>query len=75
MSDHVMERLVHVFGRARGEQLYAETLESIGLPAIGGPNDEMRFADALIGRGGLHEAIGRSLRVRALLHGASRASP
>ncbi len=68
----IMKRLVHVYGEAKGEALYRETLEQTGLTELGSPDDEMRFADALIDSGGLLEAMGRSLRVRALLRGASR---
>lgn len=72
-GDDIIQRLVHVYGATKGEALYRETLERTGLAELRSPDDEMRFADALIDSGGLLEAMGRSLRVRALLRGASRA--
>lgn len=66
----IHQRLVHVYGAGRGEALFREVLAELGLDALENPNQEMLFADALISRGGLLEAVGRSLRVRALLRGA-----
>ena len=47
-----------------------ETLRELGISAIHTADDRMRFGGALIKRGGLLEAIGRSIRVQAILHGA-----
>ena len=68
-STEVKGRLVKVFGAERGGKVFEEVLGKLGLAELADPDDEMRFADELIG-GGLMEAIGRSLRVRALLRGA-----
>jgi len=67
-------RLVHVLGTVRGQSIYEDTLAAIGRTSLLSPDDEIRFADALIANGGLLESIGRSLRVRALLRGAKRVS-
>jgi len=67
----IQKRLVHVYGESRGNALFREVLAELGLRRLESPNDEMAFADALITRGGLLEAVGRSLRVRALLRGAT----
>tara|TARA_B100001750_G_scaffold221535_1_gene210186 strand:- start:2642 stop:2866 length:225 start_codon:yes stop_codon:yes gene_type:complete len=69
-STEVKGRLVKVFGAERGGKVFEEVLGKLGLAELADPDDEMRFADELIGGGGLMEAIGRSLRVRALLRGA-----
>ena len=70
----IRDRLIHVFGRQKGAEVYERIMGNLGIETIAGPDDEMRFADALIGSGGLMETIGRSLRVRALLRGAQRPS-
>ncbi len=72
MSEEVLRRVQHVFGVRRGEQIYLETLEQLGVETLERVTDEKRFADVLVRRGGLYEMVGRTLRVRALLRGAER---
>jgi hypothetical protein len=69
-TDPSLNKLVRIYGEERTETLVRETLREIGIASIASADDRMRFGRALIKRGGLLEAIGRAIRVQALLHGA-----
>jgi len=66
-------KLVRVLGEGRAAQLISEVLHERGLAGLESPTDRYVFATALIDRGGVLEAIGRAMRVQALLQGASGA--
>ena len=68
--DEALNRLNRVFGPEKGAAVYRELLAVLQLTTLSDPDDEMAFADLLIKRGGLDEAVGRSLRVRSILRGA-----
>ena len=64
------QKLNNLLGAARAAELRTELLNELGLEVIESPDDRLRFGNALIARGGLLEAVGRSIKVQALLHGA-----
>jgi len=66
----LMEKLINMLGNTRAEELYDDTLARAGLSAVDTPEDKLRFGNALVGLGGVMEAIGRSIKVQALLLGA-----
>lgn len=68
-----VEKLVRVLGRPRAEALVAETLRQIGAPDLAAPESRLRFGHALTQRGGVVEAIGRAIKIQAILEGASEA--
>ena len=70
LSDPSINKLVRIYGAERTETLVRDTLHEIGLAEIRSADDRMAFGRALIKKGGLLEAIGRAIRVQALLHGA-----
>ena len=69
-ADPSFKKLVHLYGPERSQTLVRDTMREIGLDALLSPDDRMRFGAALIRKGGLLEAIGRAIRVQAILHGA-----
>ena len=69
-----VEKLIRVLGRARAEALIADTLREIGLSDLGEAESRLRFGHALTQRGGVVEAIGRAIKIQAILEGASAAS-
>jgi hypothetical protein len=70
LSDVALRKLVNVLGAQRARLLVAEILAEIGLGALNTPDDRLQFSLALIKRGGLVEAIGRAIKIQAILHGA-----
>ena len=69
-SDPSFMKLVRLYGPERTAVLVRDTLREIGINAIVTPDDRMRFGKALLKKGGLLEAIGRAIRIQAILHGA-----
>lgn len=65
-----MVKLRSLLGDDEARRLCETLLSEIGLSSLTTPDDQLRFGDALVKRGGLLEAVGRSVKVRALLHGA-----
>jgi hypothetical protein len=70
-ADGARMKLVRALGEERATQLIAEVLAERSIPDLTSPNHRYTFAAALIERGGVFEAIGRAIRVQALLQGAS----
>lgn len=66
----VLEKLTYVLGPDEAPKFITATCRSLGLPGLDNPQDRMLFACALIERGGLFEAIGRAIKIQAILHGA-----
>lgn len=70
-EDPVLVKLKNVLGADKADALVDEVLAEMGLVTLGTADDRYAFGEALVKRGGLLEAIGRSIKVKALLHGAS----
>jgi hypothetical protein len=68
--DPVLHKLSNIMGPVEGPRLFNTTCQALGLASLDHPQDRLTFAGALIQRGGLLEAIGRAIKVQALLHGA-----
>lgn len=66
-----LTKLVNLLGATRGEATYLEVLDTLQLEGLRGPDDNARFGEALISRGGVLAAIGRSIKLQAILHGAA----
>jgi hypothetical protein len=65
-----LQKLVNVMGRERADAVIAETLRQLSLRELRTADDCLRFGDALIHRGGLLGAIGRAIKIQAILNGA-----
>jgi hypothetical protein len=70
-SDPSLNKLLRLLGPEKGAALIREIMRQLGLTEIRTPDDRLRFGGALIERGGLYEAVGRAIRVQAILHGAT----
>jgi hypothetical protein len=70
MNEGVRTKLVNMFGPVKAEQLARELMMETGVANLEHPDHQLRFGEALIRRGGVLAAIGRSVRVQAFLAGA-----
>lgn len=70
MPEGVRTKLVNMFGAVKAEQLARELMMETGVQSLDHPDHQLRFGEALIRRGGVLAAIGRSVRVQAFLAGA-----
>lgn len=69
-ADPSLSKLVRLYGHERTEALVRDTMREIGLLALATPDDRLKFGSALIKQGGLLAAVGRAIRIQAILHGA-----
>jgi hypothetical protein len=70
MEDPVLKKLSFVLGPEEAPKFITSTCRALGIKGLHGPQDRMLFACSLIQRGGLLEAIGRAIKIQAILHGA-----
>jgi hypothetical protein len=63
-------KLVRMLGESRADSLIAEISAERGLSDLESADSRYLFASSLIARGGVLEAVGRAIRVQALLQGA-----
>jgi hypothetical protein len=70
-ADPALQKLVNLLGAERAETVVRETLQRIGLETLNTPDDRYRFAKELLKQGGALGAVGRAMRIQAILHGAS----
>lgn len=70
MAPLIHERLVKALGSRRAAEVMREAIGQIGGRTLSTPQDVMAFADVLVHSTGLVQAVGRSLKVMALLRGA-----
>jgi hypothetical protein len=70
-AQDVVFKLAKVLGAERADALIHEMCAETGIASLESPNDRYRFAEALIAREGVYEAVGRAIRVAALLQGAN----
>ena len=69
-ADPALQKLVNLLGRERADAVVLQTMQRIGLETLSTPDDRYRFAKELIKQGGVLEAVGRAMRIQAILHGA-----
>ena len=66
----IHERLVKALGATRAGEVLTDVLARFGDRQVETPQDMLDFAEVLCRSGGLVMAVGRSLKVQALLRGA-----
>ncbi len=69
-ADPAFQKLVNVLGRERAQTVVNETMRAIGVSKLVTADDRYRFACELMKRGGVLEAVGRAVKIQAILHGA-----
>jgi hypothetical protein len=70
MKDPAISKVISIMGRERGMQVVEDAMQHARLETLRTPDDRYAFASALMTRGGVFEAIGRSIKIQAILHGA-----
>ncbi len=70
VDDEIRQRIVRLLGDDAGVALMAQVMAEAHVPDLASPESRSSFAAALIAKGGVLEALGRSIRVQALLQGA-----
>jgi hypothetical protein len=71
----VYERVTNALGPKRAGEVLREALHQTADHPVDTPDDLLALAEAMVTQGGLIEAIGRSLKVQALLRGAVATAP
>lgn len=66
----VLTKLAGVLGAARAEEVYDRAMHDAGIAQVDSPDERLRFGIALVKQGGVLEAIGRAIKIQAILHGA-----
>jgi hypothetical protein len=64
------DRLVKALGDRRAGEVFTSAYASFGDRPLDTPQDLLEFGEILIRLGGLIQAVGRALKVQALLRGA-----
>ena len=70
MAPLVHERLVKALGGKRAAEVMRDALTTLGDHPLDTPADLLVIAEVMIRSGGLVQAVGRTLKVQALLRGA-----
>jgi hypothetical protein len=68
--DPALIKIVNVMGRERAQPVIDDTMRRAGLRSLATADDRYRFACALMTQGGVCEAIGRAIKIQAILGGA-----
>lgn len=68
--DRAVDKITNMMGPSKARQFIDDTMRSIHLTQVTTMDDLLQFGEALIARGGVIEAIGRSIKIQAILHGA-----
>jgi hypothetical protein len=69
LTEMAFSRLIRALGREKGILQGQAALHALGVKELLNANDLLRFANHLIGQGGVTESVGRALKVTALLRG------
>jgi hypothetical protein len=70
LTAFALQRLIRAAGPADGPQAAREVFARLGIGELTSATDLLEFSEHLIARGGVFEAVGRGLKVSALLRGA-----
>ena len=70
LNSLAMQRLIRAVGPSVGPEAARQALSTLGIHELSSPTELLGFAEQLILRGGVFEAVGRGLKISALLRGA-----
>ena len=70
VQPQAVQKLINVLGAERARKVIAETMARAGLRSLETPDERYRFATELMTQGGVLEAVGRAMKIQAILHGA-----
>lgn len=66
-----LQKLTTLLGAAEALALFQRVLIECGLRSVESPNDLQRFANSLLKQKGVIAAVGRALKIQAILLGAT----
>jgi hypothetical protein len=69
-TDPSFRKLVNMMGASKAAELATDILQRIGRTELSSADDRYLFAVELMKRGGMLEAIGRAIKIQAILMGA-----
>ena len=69
--DPAFSKVLNMMGPDRGRAAIADAMRRASLTSLKTPDDRLRFACALMESGGVCAAIGRAIKIQAILHGAN----
>ena len=69
-GDPAFAKLVNLMGQQRANEVIRDAMARAGLTSISTPDERYAFGSALMSLGGLCEAVGRAIRIQAILQGA-----
>ena len=69
--DPAVSKVINVMGHERGMAVVDEVMRHANLRELRTPDDRYAFGCVLMKRGGVFEAIGRAIKIQAILYGAS----
>lgn len=69
--DGIRDRLATFVGAREADRLIALCVDATGLARVSTPGQSLTFAEALCKQGGVAAVVGRSLKAKAILRGAS----
>jgi hypothetical protein len=72
--DPALAKIINVMGSEKAQVAIADAMRRANLTALQTPDERLRFAVALMESGGIFEAIGRAIKIQAILHGATGAA-
>ena len=70
LTESAFARVIKALGRDRGMRYGQEALNHLGIEQLRSAQDLLGFSNYLIQHGGIVEAVGRALKVSAILRGA-----
>jgi hypothetical protein len=71
LEELVLSKMVRVLGQEKAAALLEETMTSVGLTRLYTVQELLFVSNALVKAGGFPSVVGRSLKVYAILRGAS----
>ncbi len=75
LLNNAREKLTRAIGAEEGRRVLNEALRRAGVSSVDSAGDLLKVAEQLMRRGGLLEAVARSLKIQAILAGASEPPP
>jgi hypothetical protein len=72
--DPALAKVLNVLGPDRGRAAIDVAMRRAALTSLRTPDDRFRFGCALMESGGVFVAIGRAIKIQAILHGAKGAA-
>ena len=70
-AERAIEKLRNIMGANEADLIVRETMQSAYISNLDDPDQLLKFADALMKKGGVLAAIGNAIKIQAILEGAT----